>query len=586
MGSVSTPLEDYALVGDTRITALVSAGGSVDWLCFPRPESEPLFGALVGGDEGGSFAVSVVGGRVTDRRYADGTAVVETTHAVGPATVTATEGMVLDVRGRLSPQALLVRELVCAGGDATVRVRFDPRDGWSRSPIAAERRCGALIGRAGRLVFALTVGPDVPVAPGTTTDIALRDGDRVVLALGLSDGTPAVLVDPGEAARRLAETADWWRSWWAALECRTPEPEAVRRSLLTLRLLTYAPSGAPVAAPTTSLPEIPGGGANWDYRFAWVRDASLGASAFVGAGMLEEANSFLAWMLHAGRLTRPRLHVAYDVLGRVGTTRERTLPELPGYDGGTPVRVGNEAVEQFQLDAYGWMIDAAWAVSDAGGDVVRETRRSTWGHADVLAERWAEPDQGIWELRGEPAHYVHSKAMAWTGLDRALRLAARHRVAPRRAARWERERDAIASDVRDRGFDERIGSYVQRYGDEALDASVLQLGVVGVEPAGGPRMLRTIDAVRRGLGAGGPLLYRFGEGPEGAFLPCSFWLAQALTAAGRREEALDVFASTCALATPLGLFAEEMDPATRRHRGNVPQALTHAALVHAALALR
>jgi GH15 family glucan-1,4-alpha-glucosidase len=582
----ATPLEDYALVGDTRTTALVSAGGSVDWLCFPRPESEPVFGALVGGEEGGSFSVAVVGGRATNRRYLDGTAVVETTHALGPATVTATEGMVLDVRDVLSPQALLVRELTCAGGDASVRVRFDPRAGWSREPIAAERRSGALIGRRGRLAYALTVSPDVALVPGEDLDVPLRDGDRLVLALGLSDGVPAVLVEPAEASRRLASSAAWWRAWWSRLECETPGADAVRRSLLTMRLLTYAPSGPQVAAPTTSLPEVPRGDANWDYRFAWVRDASLGTGAFVGAGMFEEANAFLAWMLHAGRLTRPNLHVAYDVLGRVGTTRERTLPELPGYDGARPVRVGNEAVDQFQLDAYGWMIDAAWTLSDAGGDVVRETRRSAWGHADVLADRWHEPDHGIWELRGEPRHYVHSKAMAWTGLDRALRLTTLHRVRAARRARWAQARDAVAADLRDRGFDERVGSYVQRYGDPALDASVLQLGVVGVEPAGSPRMVRTIDAVRRELGAGGPLLYRFAGGDEGAFLPCSFWLAQALAAAGRREDALEVFTSACELATPLGLFAEEMDPATRAHRGNFPQALTHAALVHAALALR
>jgi GH15 family glucan-1,4-alpha-glucosidase len=580
------PIEDYAILGDTRTSALVSSSGSIDWLCFPRPESEPLFGRLVGGDRGGAFTVAVPGARLADRRYVEGTAVVRTRRRLGPAEVTTTEGMVLDARGTLSPQALLVRRIDCSGGEATIRVCFDPRVGWSGHPVVARRRHGALLGGRGRFAFALTASGGAAIRPGEELLVALRDGDRFVLSLALSDGAPAVLVDPDEAVRRLAETAGWWRSWWSDLEVGPIAEDAVRRSLLTLRLLTYAPSGAPVAAPTTSLPEIPGGDANWDYRFAWVRDAGLGIGAFVGCGRLEEAGAFLSWMLHAGRLTRPRLHVAYDVLGRTSTTRERELSDLPGYEGARPVRVGNEAVDQFQLDVYGWMIDAAATFADAGGELVRETRRSMWGHADVLAERWAEPDHGIWELRGGRRHYVHSKAMAWTGLDRAIRLAGRFRVRERRLGRWAAERDRIHRDLRERGFDERRGSYVQHYGGEDLDAATLLLGVYGVERPDDPRMLGTIDAVRRELGAGGPLVYRFAPRGEGAFLPCSFWLAQALAAAGRRDEAADVFTSACGLATPLGLFAEEMEPGSRRHLGNVPQALTHAALVHAALALR
>jgi GH15 family glucan-1,4-alpha-glucosidase len=579
-------IEDYGLLGDTRTAALVSDRGSVDWMCFPRFDSEPVFGTLVAGERGGSFALTVEDAEVERRAYVDATAVIETVHRAGAATVTATEGLVLDVRSELLPQALLVRELVCSGGTARIRIRFDPRAGWSGSPFRGGRRAGALVLHGRRLTLALVTSPDLPIRPGEELVVPIHDGDRWILALGLTDGHPAVLVDPGLAARHLRATADRWRAWGEDLEVGEVAPDLVRRSLLTLRLLTYAPSGAPVAAPTTSLPEVPGGDANWDYRFAWIRDASLGTGAFLGAGLRAEADAFLAWMLHAGRLTRPRLHVAYDVLGRVSTMSERTIDGLPGYAGSRPVRVGNEAFEQLQLDAYGWMLDAGWSLASAGGELVRETRRSMWGHADLIADRWREPDHGIWELRGEPRHYVHSKAMAWVALDRAIRLASRYRVGDRRVRRWAEERERVLTEIDDRGFDEHLGAYVQSFDGGTPDAAALLLPVWGLAPADDPRIERTIRAVRRELGAGGPLLYRFPPEGEGAFVACSFWLVQALAMAGRLEEADELFVETCRLATPLGLFAEEIDPATGGHVGNFPQALSHSALVQAAFALR
>jgi GH15 family glucan-1,4-alpha-glucosidase len=581
------PIGDYGLLGDTRTTALVSSEGSIDWLCFPRPESSPLFGRLLD-RHGGSFSVTVQDGTVASRRYADRTASVETVASTGSAEVTRREGMVVDVRSELSPQALLVREVTCRGGEARIRVRFDPRDGWSGGPLEWTRRSGALVASRGRRVLTLTTAPDLGLRSGEEIEVAMRDGDRVVLALGLSDGEPGVVVDPAAAARRLMESETWWRGWAGDVDAGPVEPDAVLRSLMTLRLLTYGPSGAPVAAPTTSLPERVGGDKNWDYRYAWVRDASLGTSAFVACGKPAEAAAFLSWMLHASRLTRPRLHVAYDVLGRIGATREQELDQLEGYRGSLPVRIGNAAAQQFQLDVYGWMIDAGWGLASAGEPLVAETRRSLWGHADVLARRWRDPDHGIWEERAQRRHHVFSKTMAWLGLDRAVRLGAGSGVADRRVRRWSTERGRIADAVRDRGFDERRGAYTQEFGGRALDAAVLLMPVAGIERGDSPRVLRTIDAIRAELGAGGPLLYRYrGDGAdEGAFLPCSFWLVQALAAAGLRDEACEVFSATCRLATPLGLFAEELDPGTGEHLGNFPQALTHAALVHAALALR
>jgi GH15 family glucan-1,4-alpha-glucosidase len=289
-------------------------------------------------------------------------------------------------------------------------------------------------------------------------------------------------------------------------------------------------------------------------------------------------------MLHASRRSAPELRVLYDVMGGEDL-REQERWDLPGYRGARPVRFGNAAAEQFQLDVYGYMIDAGWGHLRETGDLYRETWRALAGHADLLTERWHESDNGIWELRGDRRQYVHSKVMAWIGLDRALRIGERLGVRDRRRRRWLEARDAVADAVRGQGFDPELGAYTQSFGSRDLDAAVLAMPIARIEARDSPRLLGTIDVVARGLDAGYPLLYRFGPTGEGAFLPCSFWWSRALAETGRVDEGREVFEATCALATELGLFAEEMDPATREHTGNFPQAFTHAALVEAAGAL-
>jgi GH15 family glucan-1,4-alpha-glucosidase len=583
--AIAPSIGDYGLIGDTRTAALVSSNGSIDWMCFPRFDSPPLFGRLVGGDSGGSFAVEVDEIVRTSRRYLSGSAVLETTWTTRQGRAVLTEGMIADTGGSLLPQALVVRTLSCRAGTVRGRVRFDPRLDWTHAPERAERRHGRLVCTWGPIVATFASTPDLVPAPGVAPPFDLRAGGSLTLALGLDHGQPAVLVDPGEAVDALHRTNDWWRRWVGALEAPEPETErAVRRSLITLRLLTYAPSGAPVAAPTTSLPEVWGGSKNWDYRLAWVRDASMGTSAFLEAGSIEEPKAFLWWMLHAGRRTRPRVHVAYDLLGGVDL-RERERPDLVGYRGARPVRIGNAAVGQFQLDAYAWMIDAGAAYLRSTGDLYSETRRALEGYADVLAERWFEPDHGIWELRGERRHYVHSKVMAWIGVDRALRIARRLGARAGRVERWTVARDRIRAEVERRGFDEELGSYMQSYGSRELDAALLAMPGTGIDRPDSPRMRSTIAAIRDRLSAGGPLLYRFRPDGEGAFLPSSFWASRALAVSGRLDEGREVFEATWALATDLGLFAEEMDPTSREHQGNFPQAFTHAALVEAAAEL-
>lgn len=585
------PIEDYALIGDARTAALCSSGGSIDWLCLPRFDSEPVFGKLLGGGQAGSFSLSVDGARETSRRYRDGSAVLETTWHMRSSAVTLTDAMVLDVSRTLRPQALLVRRLECRGASTQVRIHFDPRVGLAGTQPRREYRTGALICTWGSLALALQSFPEFNLIAGSDKTIALDDGSVVTFVLSLADRAPVVLMRPEAAFDLLEETDRWWRSWSAGLVYGGPFRDAVVRSLITLRLLTYAPSGAPVAAPTTSLPEVVGGTRNWDYRFSWPRDASIGLAAFLAVGKNEEAHSFMHWLLHASRLTRPRLEVLYTVFGKPGP-RERELLDVPGYRGSIPVRIGNAASTQHQLDVYGWVLDAAWLLASSGRKLHGETWRALAGFADFVAERWRGPDAGIWEVRGEPAHYVHSKLMGWLALDRATRLARSYRIRGARLARWIAERDALSAEVRERGFDDSRGTYLWSYGSTALDAALLILPVLEFEEEDSPRLAGTVAAVRRELSAGGPLLYRYRrgadrlEGAEGAFAPCSFWLVQALARLGRVEESVELFEELLSYSNDVGLLPEEIDPTTGAYLGNFPQAFSHATLVQAALAIQ
>lgn len=522
------PIGDYGLLGDTRTAALVSSARAIDWLCVPRFDGEPVFGALVGGPAAGTFRVGpILPAAVVERRYKQHSATLETTWTVGQGRLILTEAMVAEVAGHLLPATLLVRRLSAEG--AAVQA------------------------------------------------VAHRE--------------PLVHVDPATAWELITEDQARWHAWSAQINDRLPYRDAAVRSLLTLRLLTYSPSGAPVAAPTTSLPEHPGGVRNWDYRYAWPRDASIGVAAFLGVGKLDEARGFLWWLLHASRLQRPRLPALLTLDGR-HVPPERDLRGWAGYAKSVPVRVGNGAAGQHQLDGYGWVLDAAWVLEQAGQHLYSETWRAMRGFADLVARRWREPDAGIWEIRDDAAHHVHSKLMGWLALDRALRIATTHRLPARQRARWQAARDAIAVEVKARGFDQVMDSYTRSYGSADLDAALLILPLLGIEKADSPRVRDTINAIRDELSAGGPLLYRYPPGrdglpgTEGAFLPCSFWLVQALALTGRRPEAMELFEALLERANPLGLYGEEMDPATGAHLGNFPQALTHAALIQAALALR
>jgi GH15 family glucan-1,4-alpha-glucosidase len=588
----SQAIGDYGLVGDTRTAALVSSDGAIDWMCAPHFDSDPIFGRLVGGPKAGTFRVGpALPAPLNVRRYRPNTATLESTWAANGTRLTLTEGMVAELAGRLMPATLVVRRLSADGGPFDVTVDFDPRVGDAhRAPRVEQRRTG-LVCSWGSLAVALDTNHPLTIEPGRTMTSTVEPGRPLILVLAVAQHEPLIHVDPDAAWAALESDERRWQAWTETIDPDVPFRDAVVRSLLTLRMLTYSPSGAPVAAPTTSLPEALGGIRNWDYRFAWPRDASIGIGAFLGVGKHDEARMFLSWLLHASRLDRPRLPVLLTLYGRRPPT-ERTVDAWPGYRDSRPVRVGNGAATQHQLDNYGWVIDAAWLLDAAGYRLFSETWRAISGFADHVARHWREPDAGIWEIRDTEQHHVHSKLMAWLALDRALRIGETHRLRTSRRRRWQTERDAIAHEVQSRGFNEARRSYTRSYGSHELDASTLVLPQLGLEAPDGPRVQSTITAIQHELDAGGPLIYRYPPGrdglpgTEGAFLPCAFWLVQALANAGRVTEATDRLTALVNLATPLGLYAEEMDPHTADHLGNYPQALTHAAFVQAALAVR
>ncbi|HKA48508.1 MAG TPA: glycoside hydrolase family 15 protein [Candidatus Dormibacteraeota bacterium] len=558
------PIRDYGMIGDTRTAGLTSRFGSIDWMCWPRFDSEPVFGRLVDRERGGCFEIAVEGVTHTERRYRDRSTVLETTWESGTGRATLVEAMAM---GTDSPT--VVRRLSCDAGSVSVRVLHDPRPG--------------LPGTHDEAPIAVSVSPPVSLRPGVPLHLLLRQGES--LSTVLTDEDHPVHAD--RATPLIDATDRWWRRWSRDIRSGEHYGDVLVRSLMNLRMLTYTPTGAPVAAPTTSLPEEIGGVRNWDYRFSWPRDASVGVAAFLAAGKKSEACAFVDWLVKCACREEAPIRVLYDLYG------ERSMPErevdgVSGYHGSLPVRVGNLAEEQHQLDVYGWVIDALWNLTQADEKLSREGRRTLAEYADFVVDNWQRPDAGLWEVRAEPAHSVHSKVWAWIALDRAARTAAALGMSRRRAARWERERDLLAEDVRRHGFSAERGCYVRAYGSDELDSALLLLPLTGFDMDGGrERVAETIDSIWKELGAGGPLLYRYRvghdglPGREGAFLPCSFWLLEGLLRLGRREEGLRLFEEVLGIANELLLLPEEIDPSTGAYLGNYPLALSQAGLVHA-----
>ena len=579
-------IEDYALIGDLQAAALVERGGSIDWLCFPRFDSGACFAALLGDAGNGRWLLAPARrGRAT-RRYLHDTLVLETTWKTDDGSVRVLDFM--PPRGKAPDVVRIVEGLsgrVELRSELVVRFDYGHVVPWVRRSVDGSRLA---VAGPDALCFrtpAHTRGENMR----TVSELAVDEGERVpfVLTWYPSHEDPPQRVDAEQA---LADTESFWRDWNAGRNLDVPPEwrDLIDRSLMVLKALTYAPTGGIVAAPTTSLPEWIGSVRNWDYRFCWLRDATLTLLALLNADHGDEAAEWRRWLLRAVAGDPADLQIMYGVAGERRLT-EYEIPWLRGYEGSAPVRVGNAASEQLQLDIFGEVIDALYQARAHGLALERPAWELQKTLIRYLERAWTEPDEGIWEIRGERRHFVHSKVMAWVAFDRAVRSVEEQGLdGP--ADRWRGLRERIHGEVCEYGYDDELGSFVQSYGSKELDASLLLIPLVGFLPASDARVRGTIEAVERELLEEGFVLrYRTREAGvdglppgEGVFLPCSFWLVDCYELLGRHAEAHALFERLLSLANDVGLLAEEYDPKAGRLLGNFPQAFTHLALVNSA----
>jgi GH15 family glucan-1,4-alpha-glucosidase len=586
---MSRPIEDYGFIGNMLSCALVARDGSIDWLCLPRFDSDACFAALLGTDEHGRWLIAPKDEPVrVSRRYRPGTTILETSFETATGAVTLMDFMPL---AEDEEHVDVVRIVRGDRGNVEMRMEFVLRFDYGQTVPWVRGMDYGLRAVAGPDAVELRTpvkleGKDMR----THATFSVGAGAQVPFALTWhpSHRPPVARWDP---ARQLARTETWWQEWSGecafARDEHHPWREAVLRSLVTLKALTFAPTGGIVAAPTTSLPEELGGERNWDYRYCWIRDATLTLLALLTSGYRDEAKAWRDWLLRAAAVHPKQLQIMYGLGGERRLT-EIELPWLPGYEGSRPVRIGNAAYHQLQIDVYGELMDAL----HVGRKFMLEPSEVSWDFQKVLLadleNKWREPDEGIWEVRGGRRHFTHSRLMAWVAFDRGVKAIEDFGLAGP-VERYRAVREEVRDDILANGWDEKRGSFVQYYGGDALDASLLLIPTVGFLPPGDPRVVATVEAIQRELVEGGLVLRYRPEhtqdgisGGEGTFLVCSFWLVDALTMIGRLDEAEALFERLLAIRNDVGLLAEEYDPRARRQLGNFPQAFSHVGLVNSA----
>ncbi|WP_055490764.1 glycoside hydrolase family 15 protein [Streptomyces sp. TP-A0356] len=593
------PIGDHALLSDCRSAALVTSEGSVDWLCLPRFDSPALFARLLD-DDAGHWSIGPAGPADVSRRYVEETLVLETTFRTAGGTAVLRDALALGRRerghalGTASP-GILLRQITCTEGRMPIEIAYAPRPEFGLVHPLLSRVQGGLTAYGGAQVLLLSSPVDLEVSGSTAHGrITLRAPDRLGFALhvGPAWGSEPTRWRARRIRRRLNDTVEGWRSWSRLHRGYVgPWQDEVGHSGRVLRALTFAPTGAIVAAATSSLPERAGGTRNWDYRYTWVRDASFTLQALATAACEKEKDKFFGFVARAAATQLHRgvdLQIVYGIGGERDLS-ERLLPHLTGWRGSAPVRSGNDAWRQRQLDVYGELLDAAHQTLPSDERLDPPTRAFLLQAAETAARRWTESDQGIWERRGPSRHFLHSKLMCWVALDRAIAMASAL-GADERVPRWRHERDRIRQAVEQRGWNPRLGAFTQAFDSDDLDASALMLPIVGFLPPHDPRVQSTVLAIATHLTDAGGLVRRYRgdeiQEAEGAFVLCTFWLAHALALTGHTTRARQVFETAIAHANDVGLLAEETDSITGEALGNYPQAFSHIGLINAARAIR
>ncbi|MFG3320186.1 glycoside hydrolase family 15 protein [Streptomyces sp. NPDC048171] len=590
-------IEQYGLIGDTQTSAHVCDDGTIDWLCLPRFDSPAVFAGLLGTQKHGTWQIAPASsagrsgsGRVAERRYRGDSLVLESLWRTPTGSV-----RVLDFMPPRDGAPQVIRIVEGLSGEVEMVSAMRPRPGYGSVGPWIHEVGGRMVAEAGADALWLdTCVPQVEKDGVVVSAFTIAAGQSVAFVLSWCP-SHAAAPDVAAPEAALAETLAFWQDWTQECTYDGPYREAVVGSSITLKAMTYGPSGGIVAAPTTSLPEEIGGDRNWDYRFTWLRDAATTLAALLGTGYRQEAQDWRRWLLRAVAGDPENLQIMYGITGE-RDLRERELPWLPGYEGSAPVRVGNGAADQLQLDVYGEVIDTLYLAHQSGVAHCADTAVLHQRLIEHLVQRWREPDEGIWEIRGARRHFVHSKVMAWVAVDRTIRLveagALNMDVAP-----LVELRAAIHREVCDKGFDPVRNTFTQSYGSQELDAATLLIPRIGFLPPDDPRVIGTVDAVRRELSTDDGLVYRYptcGEdvgvdgltGDEGAFFLCNFWLVDGLALTGRPDEARALFERLLALRNDLGLLAEEYDPVQQRQLGNFPQAFSHMGLIQSALLLQ
>lgn len=598
---MSLKISDYGLIGNCRSSALISKLGAISWCCLPHFDSPSFFASLLDTDRGGSFSLTPEFIIDSHQEYRNNTNVLETYFSTSSGSAILHDCFSVltekEKRNNLYPATEILRVIEGISGEVSVTLHFEPRPDYGKEKISI-RSFGKLGFRCEHKLELLFFQTSVPEKfleikseherSYITARFKLKAGEKFVFSLSYSQLSPAIIPPLCMAEERLQLTINFWEKWISQCTYEGPYLDHVKRSALALKLLTFAPSGAIVAAPTTSLPELIGGVRNWDYRYCWLRDASFTVRSFVAIGFFEEARAYVNWMLHTTHLTSPRLKVLYSLFGE-SKIPEKLLPWLRGFDDSHPVRIGNAADLQFQLDVYGEVLNAIYYYAPSTKEFDQSTKNFVLNLGKSVCELWQKPDEGIWEVRSEKVHHTHSKVLAWVALDRIEKLAGQYNWrAP--MEKFRKIRDEIRTSIEANAFNEELGAYTRSYQGEELDASVLVLPLVEYCHANSERMKATTERIVEKLSQNG-LIYRYRAvddglpGQEGAFGICNFWMVQNLAKAGRIEEATEWFNSMVERSNSLGLWSEEIDPENGEYLGNYPQAFSHTGLINAALTL-